>query len=82
MAESSVALPPAGGVYIVKPYQIYTLDSDGRIIPPPAIIFCDSDAEALEQAEALAGGQAMEVRDGDRLVARLDPESTVRTPLT
>jgi hypothetical protein len=58
----------------VKNYQIYALDRDGRTVPPAAIIFCENDAEAIEQAGALAAGQAVELRDGDRMVKRIEPK--------
>jgi hypothetical protein len=59
-------------------YQIYPLDEHGLAVQPPAIIFCDTDTEAIGQAEALAAGQAVELRAGDRIVLRIDGESPQR----
>ena len=80
MAESSVALPHVDRECAVKNYQIYSLDSDGRIVQPPAIIFCDTDVDAIEHAGALAGGQAVEVRNGDRIVIRIDAKNPHMLP--
>jgi hypothetical protein len=56
----------------MQSYQIYGLDEQGRILQPPAVIFCDTDGEAINYAGALAGGQAVEIRDGARMVMRIE----------
>lgn len=52
-------------------YRIYILDSGNHIQGPPKIVECDSDQEALQQAQAMVDGRDVELWDGNRLVARL-----------
>jgi hypothetical protein len=51
---------------------VYGLDQQGRIVQPPAVIFCATDGEAINYAKALAAGQAVEVRDRTRMVMRIE----------
>jgi hypothetical protein len=54
-------------------YQIYLVDPMGHVVQPPAIITCDTDGEAVQTAEAIAGGQALEVWEYDRRVMLIEP---------
>jgi hypothetical protein len=55
-------------------YRIYVLEKDDHIQRPPTVIDCPDDSAAIENAKELPDGQAIEVWDHARLVARLDPE--------
>ena len=55
-------------------YRIYVLEKDDHIQRPATVIDCPDDSAAIENAKALPDGQAIEVWDHARLVARLDPE--------
>ena len=56
-------------------YRSYQKDDQGRPMGLPDIIDCDDDATAVRWAESwsrlLCGGTAVEVWQGNRLVARL-----------
>jgi hypothetical protein len=54
-------------------YRIYSLDEGGHIVHPPAVINCANDGEAIDYAEALSGGQLLEVWEKDRRVGRIEP---------
>jgi hypothetical protein len=54
----------------MQSYQVYGLDQQGRIVQPPAAIFCATDGALY--AKALAAGQAVEVRDRTRMVMRIE----------
>jgi hypothetical protein len=50
-------------------YRLYKLNAD-RIVGPPAVIECESDAEVIAKAKAMLDGLDIEVLDGPRVVAR------------
>jgi hypothetical protein len=54
-------------------YRIYTLRDDGHISSPADVIKCPDDQTALEEAKLVLNGKVIEVWDGARPVARLDP---------
>jgi hypothetical protein len=51
-------------------YRLYFLDDNGRI-RDAAEFECDSDDEALAQADARCDGRAMELWSGVRVVRRI-----------
>ena len=51
-------------------YRLYFLDDNGRI-RDAAEFKCDSDAEALSQADARCDGRAMELWSGTRVVQKM-----------
>jgi hypothetical protein len=57
----------------MKIYRTYAFDKSDQVISPPALIFCDTDGQAAEKA-ALAGEQIVELRDGGRVVKRIELE--------
>jgi hypothetical protein len=54
-------------------YRIYTLAKDNRIVAPPDMVECDSDADAILEARILLDGMDVEVWQGARIVTRLRP---------
>ena len=68
----SVSKPPDdSGVSV---YRIYTLEDDDRIKRPPREVICEDDEVALTTAKALLNSRVIEIWQGKRVVARLDPE--------
>jgi hypothetical protein len=54
-------------------YSVYFLDPDGQRIYTQSIE-APNDREAVKQARQLLDRQALELWDGERLIARLDHE--------
>ena len=54
-------------------YRVYTLTSGNTIRGAPAIIVCDTDQEAVEQARQSIDDHDIEVWQGARCVTRLRP---------
>lgn len=54
-------------------YRIYTLASGNRIVAPPDLIECATDAEAIREARILLDGLDVKVWQGARIVVRLRP---------
>ena len=52
-------------------YRIYRIDSAGKIDGPPLTVQRDSDKAVLEMVGEEMSGQAVEIRDGSRLVATI-----------
>ena len=55
-------------------YRIFLISEDDYIAGPPACSFCQSDEEAVGKAEHLKNNLDIEVWEGDRLVACVEPE--------
>jgi hypothetical protein len=52
-------------------YRIYISSDDGKFSSAPEFLVCADDKEAVEKATQSVNGQAVEIWDHDRLVARL-----------
>ena len=52
-------------------YRIFPLTSDNHIKNAPALVVCENDSAALEQAKKMLDGHNLEVWEGNRLVTRL-----------
>ncbi len=57
-------------------YRFYTMSTDGHIAGPPKVLDCVEDQEALRHASNLVDGHAIEVWDGARFIARIEPKSS------
>ena len=57
-------------------YRFYSLDPDGHISGPPTVVEFPDDSAAIEAAEALVNGKAIEVWELARIVIRLEPKHT------
>jgi hypothetical protein len=55
-------------------YRFYSMDKDGHIAGPPAAHELPNDAAAMTEAKQLVNGSAVEVWQGARIVAHLDPK--------
>ena len=56
-------------------YRLYTLTSECHIAGPPNIVYCQDDQAAVVGAKQALDGRAIEIWNGSRLVARLNPEN-------
>lgn len=56
-------------------YRIYAITAENHIFGAPATIHSDNDGEAIATARSLMNGRALELWDGARYVARLEPNS-------
>jgi hypothetical protein len=54
--------------------RLYTLSDDGHISAPAAILDCEQDQEAIETAKRQVDGHAVELWDGARRIAKLEPQ--------
>lgn len=62
----------AGQDYCCMPwYRRYPMSKDGHIAGPPTVIDCADDQQAVQAAERLADGHALEVWDSARFVVRI-----------
>ncbi len=52
-------------------YRLYVYNAEDRLIAPAMVISADNDGAATDQAETMLDGARAELRDGERLVARL-----------
>ena len=59
-------------------YRIYVLDSGDHISEPPEEVECADDQAAIERAQSLLNGRAIEVWEGARCVARLESNESMR----
>jgi hypothetical protein len=59
---------------IVREYRFYTKTKDGRIEGPPTDYALPYDASALKEAKQFINGHAVEIWQGARIVAHLDPQ--------
>jgi hypothetical protein len=48
------------------------IEVDGHILWPPKVIECESDHEAIRQAQKLKDGKALEIWLEAKLIAKLD----------
>jgi hypothetical protein len=55
-------------------YRFYAVNPAGHIAKPPADRELPDDASAVEEAKKLLNGEAIEIWQGARVVAHLDPE--------
>jgi hypothetical protein len=62
-------------------YRIFTFDARGHVLHAPEVIICDTDEEALKKVKPLTDGRALEVWDGKRRVARIEPEGPAESPV-
>jgi hypothetical protein len=74
MAEAVTLSPGVAGVEAMPTYRLYALDNHEHIAGPPQIITCDTDEEAIQQAQVFVDGRALELWELERLVARLEPK--------
>jgi hypothetical protein len=66
---------------LVPDYRVYTLGEDGHIVRRTEI-YCLDDEAALERAKNLAEGHAVELWEGDRVIALIAAKTaTLRLPL-
>jgi hypothetical protein len=54
-------------------YRFYKIAKDGHIAGPPAAQDLPNDSAALEEAKRQVDGHAIEIWQGARIVAHLDP---------
>jgi hypothetical protein len=54
-------------------YRIFTLRDDGHIAGPSDIIDCLDDRAAVREAKQTLNEKAIEIWDGPRRIAKLDP---------
>ena len=55
-------------------YRIFAISDDDYIVGPPASVICESDQAAVRKAERLKSNYDIEVWDGSRLIACVEPE--------
>ena len=55
-------------------YRFYALESDGHISGPPHVAEFPDDRAAIEAAQVLLNGKAIEVWEGARVVIKLWPK--------
>jgi hypothetical protein len=55
-------------------YRFYFIKRDGHIDRPPIALDFPKDADALAQAKQYVDGNAVEIWQGARIVAHLDPK--------
>jgi hypothetical protein len=54
-------------------YRLYTLSHDGHVSAPAAILDCEYDQEAVEVAKRQLNEHAVELWEGPRQIAKLNP---------
>jgi len=54
-------------------YRVYAIGGDGHIVKSTPLI-CDDDSQAVQKAREFCEGHTLEIRSGERFVARLDTE--------
>jgi hypothetical protein len=54
-------------------YRFYSITKDGHIDRPPSAIQLANDEAALDEAKRRLDGHAIEIWQGTRIVAHLDP---------
>ena len=56
----------------MRDYRLFVLDQAGHIAGPPAVITCESDADAVQSAHEIVDGQkTVELWQGPRLIAKI-----------
>ncbi|MCJ2033960.1 hypothetical protein [Methylobacterium sp. J-068] len=58
-----------------RPYRALLLDAVGRVLRTKVIPARD-ESEAIERARAFMDGRPVELREGDRLVVRIEASDT------
>jgi hypothetical protein len=61
-------------------YRIYTMTKGAHVKGALAIITCDSDQEAIRQAEQMVDGHDVELWDGGRFVNRIKAFNVLELP--
>ena len=56
-------------------YRIFAFDENNHVLGVPAIIECEDDQAAIEAAKKLLDGNALEIWNLQKQVARLEPPS-------
>ena len=56
-------------------YKFCKVDMEGHIDASATVAECDDDLKAIKKARTLLDGHDIEVREGERIVAYLVPES-------
>ena len=57
-------------------YRIFAFDEDSHVVGVPAIIECEDDQAAIEATKTLLDGNALEIWNLNKQVARLEPPLT------
>ena len=55
----------------MREYRVYSFSSDNHIKGVPAVVICETDNDAIAEAQKLLDGLDIEVWNGARLVTRL-----------
>jgi hypothetical protein len=55
-------------------YRLYTIDPDGHISAPAAVLDFEREQEALEAAKTQADAHNVELWDGPRQIAKFSPD--------
>jgi hypothetical protein len=64
----------------LREYRVYKKRADGRSIGLPDVIACASDKEAIAQARRRITDHSVEIWEGRRRVASLDPSDAPNRP--
>jgi hypothetical protein len=57
----------------MQTYRLYFINAEGKITEPPKVVECQTDEEALVEAQKYLDGKAVEVWKGARILAHFDP---------
>jgi hypothetical protein len=57
--------------FIMPVYQIYKLNTQGRMTGHALVLICEKDADVIRKVESLVDGHDVEILEGGRLVGRL-----------
>ncbi|MGA2818763.1 MAG: hypothetical protein ABSE67_21220 [Xanthobacteraceae bacterium] len=76
---------PLGGIGAVvdqevPKYSFYRVDKYGRSWGLPEIVECKNDEVAVSHAKRILTGYAIEVRQSDRVLMRIEPEVSALAP--
>jgi hypothetical protein len=81
MAESTVALPPVRQLErTMRGYPIYPLSKASRVDGVPIVIVCETDDEAIAQAQQMLEAHDLEVWQGIRRMRRLTSPRNSEAP--
>lgn len=58
----------------MQTYRIYELDQRGHIVGPSQALACETEEQAMAEAQRRLGVMPIEIWRGSSLVARLDPD--------
>jgi hypothetical protein len=59
---------------LMPEYRFYRVDEHGYLLPHPEVADCPDDDEAVAHAKQMLTGYVIEVRQGLRLVKRVEPD--------